>query len=347
MKRYSYLNRALDDLARADHPNRRHDSEKHINRVIDLLTNAQIFQLPDNGHIVHGWGETPDHEPTLRLPFPVTAAEVNWNIRSTDNEAPESMGGKNVSYLISPRRIAVGVEIQHGEDHIEIVGRSLMDQPSVVDILTAERLEQPMARVTMAISYIEAVGRWIIDPTALVDYYVDVDMSMAEAREPDRELRRRQIAHGYRPVDGKKRGVAIIMPGFFRDDYSQRPEETWHNSIGNDVGNEADWMHQLTTALACQNVSSERISPPKLLQSERRRRKKLPLFDYHLLTLGRRGAGGSSSEGSGTHAGPRTHLRRGHIRRLGENRTTWVNETIVNPGHGFVEKGYIVKATHR
>jgi hypothetical protein len=48
--------------------------------------------------------------------------------------------------------------------------------------------------------------------------------------------------------------------------------------------------------------------------------------------------------GGGTHASPRTHLRRGHIRRVGPKRI-WIQNTIVNPGQrDFVHPSYKVTA---
>lgn len=45
----------------------------------------------------------------------------------------------------------------------------------------------------------------------------------------------------------------------------------------------------------------------------------------------------------GTHASPRAHLRRGHIRKISDDRRVWVSPTIVNPGaKGAVEKDYQV-----
>jgi hypothetical protein len=45
---------------------------------------------------------------------------------------------------------------------------------------------------------------------------------------------------------------------------------------------------------------------------------------------------------SGTHASPRLHLRRGHIRRLDESRTVWVQSCVVGAEPGAVLKDYRV-----
>jgi hypothetical protein len=46
----------------------------------------------------------------------------------------------------------------------------------------------------------------------------------------------------------------------------------------------------------------------------------------------------------GTHASPRIHLRRGHIRHL-PRKNVWVNATVVGRRTGVVMKDYSVKAS--
>lgn len=51
---------------------------------------------------------------------------------------------------------------------------------------------------------------------------------------------------------------------------------------------------------------------------------------------------------NGMHGSPRTHLRRGHLRRLPHREERiWINETIVNPGNGFAAKDYALPARIR
>ena len=70
---------------------------------------------------------------------------------------------------------------------------------------------------------------------------------------------------------------------------------------------------------------------------------KVPFFTYKVLTL--KPSKRSSGEGlGGTHASPRVHLRRGHIRRLPDKRI-WVNGCVVgDKSKGMVVKDYAVPA---
>jgi hypothetical protein len=103
-----------------------------------------------------------------------------------------------------------------------------------------------------------------------------------------------------------------------------------------DIGDEFNAYCDMCSALACRNVSTERHSAAKTLNRERIRNGKAPHVDWHVLKL-RDAEMGGAGEGGGSDR--RAHLRRGHVRRLGSERITWVNQTMVR-GHGFANKVY-------
>ena len=99
----------------------------------------------------------------------------------------------------------------------------------------------------------------------------------------------------------------------------------------------------LLLALQCCNVKTENVPVPIALNKKRVERKKLPFVEYKILTVGTEHAG--SLSGSGTHASPRQHIRRGHIRRITDTRTVWVNQCMVgDPNKGTIVKDYRVTA---
>ena len=95
---------------------------------------------------------------------------------------------------------------------------------------------------------------------------------------------------------------------------------------------------QLNAALSCTNVTTELIRPNR---EARAARPESTLFDYHVLMIR---PGAERHEGpslGGSHASPRTHLRRGHIRQHPTAGRIWVNSCVVNPtAIGSVNKDY-------
>lgn len=100
----------------------------------------------------------------------------------------------------------------------------------------------------------------------------------------------------------------------------------------------------LSVMLTLKNVSSENISVRPAVNSKRRERGDLPLYSYKILNVGgERWTSNGADYGDGH--GYRSHLRRGHIRRISDDRAVWVNATYVHGRTpGFVDKDYNVGA---
>lgn len=102
---------------------------------------------------------------------------------------------------------------------------------------------------------------------------------------------------------------------------------------------------ELCEALSCSNVDSEVIEPVDAKANEKRVRKgKLPLYETRRLVIKvpLSSSGGKAGMSVDRNA-PREHLRRGHIRRLQDERKIWVQSCVV--GHkelGVIHKSYSV-----
>lgn len=101
------------------------------------------------------------------------------------------------------------------------------------------------------------------------------------------------------------------------------------------------------TALNCCNVRRVEHPPSRTLNKSRARKGKQPIFSFWTLELTP-----SSNDPSvgldGTHASPRVHLRRGHVRRRhGSDKWWWVQPHMVgrnSPSPGIVHKDYDASA---
>lgn len=101
----------------------------------------------------------------------------------------------------------------------------------------------------------------------------------------------------------------------------------------------------LVKMLSLVNVKAQRINPPSHRNAKRKSQGKLPLYSYHVLNVGGE-VWDSEGADDGDGRGYRSHLRRGHIRRLENGSSTWVRPHFVHGSiPGFVDKDYNVRAT--
>lgn len=108
-----------------------------------------------------------------------------------------------------------------------------------------------------------------------------------------------------------------------------------------------NWLQRAIAAmevLACSNVTYIDNPAPKFINEKRKKKGKVPFFTYKTLHITANASGEKEKPiGTGTHASPRVHLRRGHIRRLGDGRRIWVQACVVGAKeNGMVAKDYAV-----
>ena len=82
--------------------------------------------------------------------------------------------------------------------------------------------------------------------------------------------------------------------------------------------------------------------PNTFINKKRLKKGKLPLFDWHTVTIERSSA--QRAPAGGTHASPRLHDRRGHWRKHPSGRQVWVKPCKVGDARlGVVFKDYVVQ----
>lgn len=100
----------------------------------------------------------------------------------------------------------------------------------------------------------------------------------------------------------------------------------------------------LSLMLSLANVKTESVNPDSKANHKRRNRGAVPLYSYKILNVdGERWDSNGVDMGDGQ--GYRSHLRRGHIRRISGDHAVWVRATYVHGRiPGFVDKDYNVVA---
>ena len=94
---------------------------------------------------------------------------------------------------------------------------------------------------------------------------------------------------------------------------------------------------------SCSNVSTVEHLPPKFINESRAKKGKPPFFSYRTLHIT-----GTQTESNGgaarNHASPRLHFRRGHVRRIANDRRVWVSSCLVgDKSQGFAAHDYKVR----
>lgn len=108
---------------------------------------------------------------------------------------------------------------------------------------------------------------------------------------------------------------------------------------------EASLVLEFIEALSCTNIEATTFQEANPKNAKRIKQGKLPMYETKVLTLKMTRSESQGSGLGGSHASPRQHLRRGHIRRLPSG-NIWVNSCVVgSSGKGIIDKTYQIKST--
>lgn len=132
---------------------------------------------------------------------------------------------------------------------------------------------------------------------------------------------------------------------WFSDFYLKSLSDKERSAMGAGLNLGWESILELCEALTCTNVSHdiEQRAWSAEKNEKRRKRGKFPVWEYRVLTVNT-SKNRMPGEFQGTHATPRQHLRRGHIRRLSSGKNTWVQQCVVGKAaRGIIEKSYEVR----
>jgi hypothetical protein len=284
------------------------------------LREAQVFVLSDHGQLLPRSKPRPEVPLSLvKPPFPVVALE--YTAQSLDWDEGVYTAAK------STRRIALAWEYTADEP----AACRRMTEPLPPGVIVAsvcfydnEQLWLPV----MGAAHIAYDEGWT-GPSADTPFKA---AALASGRMTPQLASAPSFPMSILPLMPDVFMRAALMPGGIG---------TLLEHLNADLMDEVNAYVDLCMALACKNVSAVRHAAPAALNRQRLKAGKLPLKDFHVLELA---SGGTMPGGGGSdRAASRTHLRRGHIRRLDAGRVTWVNATIVRGrGPGFIEKAYAI-----
>jgi hypothetical protein len=159
--------------------------------------------------------------------------------------------------------------------------------------------------------------------------------------------------HMQRDAGAKTFSLGINMNGaaeevirLVKADMAQRGvllQESIEDTITKDYIEDMHNVCTLCSLLGVHDTKTVKVPMPTALKRTPRRGETSPDYDYHVLSVGGEIWDSPWTTESDGESGVRSHLRRGHIRRLA-SKTVWVRATFVRGSReGFVEKDYEVK----
>lgn len=135
----------------------------------------------------------------------------------------------------------------------------------------------------------------------------------------------------------------LMMPPYF-----EWKDAAWSVMAGSEKFEQSDpftamicsQIMAISVALDAKVAEGEVVRVPTKLNKAREKGGKLPLFDYHIVSLVNRSRAPAAPPSERHHRSPRLHFRRGHWRHY-EAYKTWIKWTLVgNPELGFIDKEY-------
>ena len=115
------------------------------------------------------------------------------------------------------------------------------------------------------------------------------------------------------------------------------------DTIAGSMQHDLNIVTTLCAMLGMKNVQTHHIEAPRSINEKRKRKGKSLLLDYHVLKVDGEVWNSEAAGDRDALHGSRSHLRRGHIRRLSDGRRTWVRAAYVHGRvDGFVTKDYEV-----
>lgn len=157
------------------------------------------------------------------------------------------------------------------------------------------------------------------------------------------EIGRHRQMNYLRFADGRMGTTAVLMNEFLPEDGVRVLPPAVRESVPHEIGEELLHAYEMLIVMNTNNATLRKEDPPIKLNKKRIAKGKEPFQTYHVLDVPHRSDKGPAQ--GGTHASPRFHLRRGHIRRLPTGRTTWVRPSAVgDPSRGSVRADYRVRS---
>lgn len=331
----NYCAHAIEDLREAETVFQRvaPRSAQVLHRLIDMLQQSVKFILPNCCNLVEPDEIRQAHLDLVRLPFPCVAFEAPWE---QEEDGIKQLG--EFEQKPATRRIALCWEPR---PEYEL-------WPGLYSLLSPF----PEGGVfVVPIYWGPDAGKWMPALGGLFFPYENTLRKSTLEQSPPAS----RIAHGAMIEAGLVKANAnqstaepfYLLPEIFENTVSRYGDPSKaYAQIYLDAHDETLLMIQACSVINCANVTTAEIGAPAALNKKRQASGKQPFFSYKVLQLAEDKRAAGKDMGTGQHASPRMHLRRGHLRRL-EGKVVWVRPSMVNAesSRGAVLKDYGIQGS--
>ena len=316
----NYTSACVDDLtklaAALDAASMPHSSIA-VRSVLSTMREAQHFVLPDGGRILDD-NLRGLRGNRIRLPFPSVTLEYFVGQSHDPNGEPSS------------RRIVIATEQTY--DEIDALMAS-MATPQY----WPRREDDERLIIVAAASFYDIDNSWRVQASAIVigESWEALENSR---KVPDFFPRKRQLTGSEAAFECFP---ICLLPEVAKIIIDDMGDDAAFRAMMHDINDEVTALMEFCEALTCANVKPTQIqSVSPAVNARKAAAGKLPLADAWCLTVDVPNETNSGRhQDGGTHRSPRTHLRRGHIRRL-PDKNVWVNSTVVGAGSVQIKKTY-------
>lgn len=315
-----YVEQAVLDLEKQSKALKNHPDHKVLSEsffyVACLLRASVKIMLPDNGEIYrenNGGGRCPDEEEVKSMegcPAPIVALCYRWTYPISEEEQDSE------STYPAPKRITLIV------DEKQIFPESINKSPGMV---------------LYSVFYNDQFKIWSISRLSI---YLPKEKIFIKG---DREEYKKDV------------GRYPILPEPWKFITATFDLTTGKYISGQDVKNDAfayncfsQYLPDMTAMTQCfhslrANALLDEVTHFSSSKKRKHQKKGVGGFSYYVLRLPPAKNQNISKNGSGSHASPRFHIRRAHIRKLSSGELTFVRQCFVGDKEkGIVNKDYII-----
>jgi hypothetical protein len=328
----NYSAHAIDDLKKLANTLISHAPESYhaIYKVINILEESVKFILPNCCELLDPNEIKQAHLDLVKLPFPCVAFETPWD---TGKECEQLEGFPQTP---ATKRIALCWELGSKYEPVEGLNTIINKFPSG-------------GVFVLPIFWGQDTKGWTIP---LGGTFMPYDNTFRDVDPKDELPASRIVNNSIIGAGMKTSGKRInaepfyILPELYNETlhHYQGDREKVFAQIMLDSRDDSQVMIQACNVLNCENVKTDDLKEPVKLNKKRQKSGKQPFFSYKILQLSDEKNANQNKSFGGNHSSPRSHLRRGHLRRL-THKTVWVRASMINIGtsKGVVKKDYSLK----